>query len=361
LKAQLGLLTVVLLAFYGIQNYVIAGSSFNDLSNQRRLVRIIDEEEERQVLTHAGSIEQLLKEEKITVDEADSMSMSRYDQLTDGYYELVITRARPVIISDQGVMTKILTAEKTIDGIVKAAGITLYDADTTELKTVTNIAYLGGAGLELDITRNDAVMELSEIEAIPYETEQQKDFAQGKDYKEVITPGEIGQLRKTYKVKVRAGRETSRELIESAVVKAPTKQVEKVGVKYSGIYTTPSENELITWAYLLVQGFTREQTAGIMGNLMQEHHFNTDGDGLAQWTGGRKSKLMARENPYDIYTQLDFLMWELNGGYLATKNRLLSATTIEDAVIAFQDGYERCGTCNTTRRLQYAYNIFASH
>ena len=70
---------------------------------------------------------------------------------------------------------------------------------------------------------------------------------------------------------------------------------------------------------------------------------------------------MSRENPYNIYTQLDFLMWELNGGYLATKNRLIGASTIEDAVFIFQNGYERCGVCNTPMRIQYAYNIFESH
>ncbi|MCL1929900.1 phage tail tip lysozyme [Candidatus Saccharibacteria bacterium] len=361
LRVQLGLLFVIALSFYGIQNYAIAGSSFNDLSNQSRLIKIVDDDKERQVLTRAGSVEQLLKEENIAIDDSDYINMSRYDQLTEAYYELIIARAHPVIILDQGVVMKILTAERTIDGIIDAAGIMLYDQDTVELKTVTDVAGVGGAGLEMNITRNDTTMELSEVEAIPYQTEQQKEFTKDKDYKEVVTTGEIGQRQNTYRVYIRAGREVARELITSVVTKEPKTQIEKVGVKYSGVYTTPSENESITWSYLLAQGFSREQTAGIMGNLKQEHHFNTDGDGLAQWTGGRKANLMSRENPYNIYTQLDFLMWELNGGYLATKNRLLSSPTIEDAVLAFQNGYERCGICNTPMRMQYAYNIFESH
>lgn len=361
LRVQLGLLFVVVLAFYGIYNYAIAGSSFNDLSNQQRLIKIIDDGKERQVLTRAGSVEQLLKEENVIVDDSDYVSMSRYDRLTENYYELVIARARPVIISDQGVVVKVLTAEKTIEGIIKAAGITLYDADTTELKVVTNVVQFGGVGLELNITRNDTVVEISEVEVIPYQVEQQKDFTKDKDYKEIVKLGKIGEVKKTYLVKVRAGHETSRELIKSVVIKEPETQIERVGIKYSGVYTTPSENESITWSYLRAQGFTCEQTAGVMGNLMQEHRFNTDGDGLAQWTGGRKANLMSRENPYNIYTQLDFLMWELNGGYLATKNRLIGASTIEDAVFIFQNGYERCGVCNTSMRIQYAYNIFESH
>jgi hypothetical protein len=70
---------------------------------------------------------------------------------------------------------------------------------------------------------------------------------------------------------------------------------------------------------------------------------------------------MALPNPYNIYTQLDFMMSELNGGYIRAKNQILMATTVEDAVLAFQNGYERCGICMESYRISYAYNILASH
>lgn len=124
--------------------------------------------------------------------------------------------------------------------------------------------------------------------------------------------------------------------------------------------TAPLDNETIIWNYLTAQGFSREQTAGIMGNLQQEHHFQTSGDGLAQWIGNRKANLMARPNPYDINTQLDFLMEELNGPYIAVKQKIF-ASSLTDATLAFQNGFERCGLCMESNRLQYASDILGRH
>lgn len=120
------------------------------------------------------------------------------------------------------------------------------------------------------------------------------------------------------------------------------------------------DNETSTWNFLIAQGFSREQTAGIMGNLMQEHHFRTDGDGLAQWVGTRKANLMARENPYDLHVQLNFLMEELNGGYAYAKQGIL-ASSIVDATLIFQNQFERCGYCMQGQRVQYAYDILGRH
>jgi hypothetical protein len=98
-----------------------------------------------------------------------------------------------------------------------------------------------------------------------------------------------------------------------------------------------------------------------MGNLMQEHGFQTSGDGLAQWTGGRKAALMAMPNPYNIYTQLDYLMIELNGGYYRVRDAIKASTTLESATIIFQNQFERCGVCREESRINFARNILASH
>lgn len=127
--------------------------------------------------------------------------------------------------------------------------------------------------------------------------------------------------------------------------------------------TSTGENENIVWNYLIAQGFTRNQTAGIMGNLQQEHGFNTTGDGLAQWLGGRRDNLMARANPYDINTQVAFLMEELNGSYAGVKAQILATDNIETVVIIFQNKFEVCNPyyCMQSQRINYAYSILARH
>lgn len=354
-KVCVGLFALVCLTWFGVSGLAIAGSGGS--SGQQRLVKIIDGEEEQSFLTRASTLEQLFKEEDIVVDEKDALNMSRYERLTETYYEVEIRHARPVVIIDGVAMVRVLTTATSAEEIAKEAGIVLYEADTTELRQVRDFAS-AGAGLEMTITRNDVMIWVEETVAIPYEVEQQKEYSKEKDFKEVLVTGEMGVKKNYYKVTVKAGKERERELMRSETVKEPVTQVERIGVKYSGIATTPTENERITWDFLRAQGFSREQAAGIMGNLMQEHRFNTDGDGLAQWTGGRKARLMALDDPYSIYTQLDFMMSELNGSYLAAKNAILASITIEDATIAFQNIYERCGICVEDRRIGYAISIY---
>lgn len=134
----------------------------------------------------------------------------------------------------------------------------------------------------------------------------------------------------------------------------PLYVAQKPKTHHTGRVGSPSENENIAWSFLVAR-YTRNQTAGIMGNLRQEHNFQTSGDGIAQWMGGRKARLMAMDNPYSIHTQLNFLVIEMKEMGLVLPN------TVEGATIAFQDKFERCGVCMEAQRIRYAHEILARH
>lgn len=127
----------------------------------------------------------------------------------------------------------------------------------------------------------------------------------------------------------------------------------------------PKDNETIIWEFLAGQGYTRNQVAGIMGNLQQEHNFKTDdvpgGLGIAQWIGGRRSNLVARGNYLDINVQLQFLVDELNGPESRAKTAILASDSVESSTMAFSSLFERCGTCHNDKRIQYAYQILGRH
>lgn len=128
------------------------------------------------------------------------------------------------------------------------------------------------------------------------------------------------------------------------------------------LISTPISTEKIVWDRLISEGFTREQTAGIMGNLQQEHNFKTSdapgGLGIAQWLGNRRANLMARESHTDINVQLTFMMDELRSTEHRAMRMLKAANTVEGATIAFQNGYERCGNCKQAQRIAYAYEWY---
>lgn len=101
-----------------------------------------------------------------------------------------------------------------------------------------------------------------------------------------------------------------------------------------------------------------------MGNLRQEHGFKTSdagaaGLGIAQWIGGRRAALEAKANPYDLHTQLTFMIEELQSTESVAGAAIRSAQSVEDAVVAFERKFERCNPtyCMTQQRIGYAMEI----
>lgn len=387
-------------------------------NHEQHMITIYDEGVEQTIITRADTVRDALKQAEVTVANVDMVEPRLDQKLVAEHYNVNIYRARPVIVEDGQTRLRTVTAAQSPSKIAEAADVTLYPEDTTTLKRVDDVIGEGGAGLKLSIDRatpfsfvlygkrldetrtqattvgemlkekkvklgpkdgtslplstsivagmtvevwRNGVQTLTLEEAVAMPVEQVKDQDREVGFREVRTVGKPGKKQVTYEIDTQNGKEVSRKVIQEVETLAPVKQVEVIGAKFRGAYTTPSENEIITWDFLISQGFSRNQTAGIMGNLKQEHGFNTTGDGLAQWTGGRKAALMSRNDPYNIYTQLDFMMYELNGSYSRVQASIRSSGGVEQAVKAFQDGYEGCGICAESRRVQYAYDILVSH
>lgn len=382
-----------------------------------RLITIYDNGVEQTVITRATTVKDALAHAGVQLEAADSVEPALDTELVAKNYQLNVYRARPVLIIDGEKRVSVMTAAQSPRQIVSSAGGTLYDEDTAEFSRIDSVTSDGGAGLRLVVDRatvfqftlygktfeartqaatvGDMLAEKKVLlgsddgvsvpqstplvagmsvgvwrngkqtvtveEAIAKPVEEIKDTEREIGYRAVKTPGTDGKKQVTYEIEMRGGIEVARTAISSVTTLEPVKEVVVVGAKVRGAYTTPSENQIITWNYLIAQGFTREQTAGIMGNLMQEHGFRTDGDGLVQWTGARKTALMSLPDPYNIYTQLDFMMSELNAGYARVQANLRATTSVEQAVVVFQNQYEKCGVCAESNRVQFAYNILATH
>lgn len=408
-------ITVTIAALLG---FLIAGRQAHaesvTASSDSHIVTVHDDGVDKGFITNKPTLREALQEADIPIDPKDRTEPALDEKLVARSYQVNVYRARPVLVIDGANQFKVITSYRTGKQIAKEAGLSLHEEDIATLTTATDITETGAAevlhvkratkvtfvfyGKSLEVhtfartvgelvsqksiipQANDTLMPAASApvvadmkielwrngeqtvtvdEDIAFETQQVRDANKDKGFKEIQTPGVNGKKTVTYKITMQNGKEVKRDVVNSVTTKEPVKQVETIGVK--GVYTTPSENESITWNFLIANGFSREQTAGIMGNLMQEHGFQTSGDGLAQWTGSRKARLMSMPDPYSIQTQLDFLMSELNGGYSRAKAKILASTTVEGATVAFQNDFERCGVCVEGRRIQFAYNILASH
>lgn len=139
-----------------------------------------------------------------------------------------------------------------------------------------------------------------------------------------------------------------------------------------------NSNEAKAWNFFKNAGFNDNATAGILGNLKQESRLDPKakqygggpGRGIAQWSvGGRWDQLVKwaksqKKNEWDINTQLEYLLLEINGKdstglSLLNKNfggisGLKNAGSTSFAAKAFEKSYERAGKPNYTNRINYA-------
>lgn len=134
-----------------------------------------------------------------------------------------------------------------------------------------------------------------------------------------------------------------------------------------------SDNPEKAYRYFVQKGLTDQQSAGIIGNLMQESHVNPKsvqrggpGRGIAQWSVDGRWRVLenfaAREkkDPLDLALQLDFIWHEMNNiaPWKETLPALKASTSIEQATTAFEENYEKAGKPNMQRRIKYANEAF---
>lgn len=384
-----------------------------------RLVTIHDAGKESTVLTQALTIGDAIRQAGIVVGDNDIVEPALDEQLISNTYQVNIYRARLVTIIDGNIRQKIMTAYQTPSQIAEAAGLVIYPEDGVKL-TFTN-DFVEGVGLQMVIERatpidltlygkqttirtlaknvkdflSEKAIVLSQDDKISVDADAAitKDMSiriwrEGKqtltidemiDFeseiienadldvgsREIKVTGSAGAKTVIYEIITEDGQAIGRTEIASVITKQPITQIEVIGVK--GKYNTPSENETIAWNFLIGNGFSRIQTAGIMGNLMQEHRFNTSdvsgGLGIVQWTGGRRDRLIAMypDSYTNIYSQLNYLMYELNGSYAYVRDAILASQSLSESVLIFQNQFERCGVCMESNRIAYAQTILGSH
>lgn len=120
-----------------------------------------------------------------------------------------------------------------------------------------------------------------------------------------------------------------------------------------------SENASLALNYFINKGWTREQAAGIVGNLQAESGPNINPSalnraggglgarGIAQWRGDRIRQFQklygTTPDRAPLQQQLDYVQWELSNSEKKAGTELKRASTAEEAAIIFERYYERAG------------------
>ena len=130
---------------------------------------------------------------------------------------------------------------------------------------------------------------------------------------------------------------------------------------------TGDKKKLMAFAvdYIQKKGYTPEQAAGIVGNIVTESAlnpgaFNSEGGGsgafgLAQWRGDRQRRLIAKygENP-SFGQQLDYILDELSSSEKLAGEDLQRRNTAEAAADSIRRNFERPGSRDLIKTLPKA-------
>ena len=131
-----------------------------------------------------------------------------------------------------------------------------------------------------------------------------------------------------------------------------------------------SPNAALAFDFFVSKGLTDFQAAGVVGNLQQESQLNPrnyppsataeQAFGIAAWHTDRWLKLrsfFSNLDPWAFDTQLEFVWHELQTDPSYGLAKLRASTTVEDATLAFQDNFEKCGDCRPNTRIGYAKSV----
>jgi len=142
-------------------------------------------------------------------------------------------------------------------------------------------------------------------------------------------------------------------------------------------YLSNNANE--AYNFFIGKGLSPVAAAGIVGNFMQESSKDlkttawnkAEGAfGVGQWRGERYTALSAFASKrgafkHEFPTQLEFTWHEMNTTHKSALNKLMAATTVEEATDAFNAEFERSadrkGTAGWNNRVTFANQVYNSH
>ncbi|WP_404450793.1 ubiquitin-like domain-containing protein [Virgibacillus necropolis] len=179
----------------------------------------------KEYYTFAETIGAFLNENNLTLSNHDEVSHKPEDKIVDGL-ELRIQKAFKVVVNVAGKEKKFWTTGGTVEQLLNSNNIKLNDPD----KMNVNLKDQVNPDKPINIVRVDKT-EVEVEEAVAFETERKEDGSLAKGEERVVAEGKEGTVVKTYKVIKENGKEVSRKLIHEEVIEESKARVIAIGTK----------------------------------------------------------------------------------------------------------------------------------
>ncbi len=122
------------------------------------MVSIYADGQKRIVTSNAHSVGEVLKDNKVEISEGDLIEPDVNTSVSEGFFNINVYRARPVVVIDGQRELKLKTALQSPSLIAKTAGLTTYPEDTYRVDNIDNLAQLATVGQKITIDRATPVI-----------------------------------------------------------------------------------------------------------------------------------------------------------------------------------------------------------
>lgn len=202
------------------------------------------------VVTAPGTVAEALRGLGLAASSGDRLSSPVEAAVVPGQ-RLALDRGLPVTLIDGGREVAARSVRGTVADLVAAAEISLGPLDQVDRPLDAGL-HPGDVVRIIRISEQDVTVE----EDVPFAVRLQPDPNLDRLRQVVVTPGQVGRVENTYRVRVVDGRESLRVLLSSQQLAAPVTEVRRVGTR---IPPGSSEIEAIIRDAAAAQGADAEQ------------------------------------------------------------------------------------------------------
>jgi len=250
---------------------------------EEKFITIFDGSSKRTVRSSASTVKDVLDRLNVSLSETDSVSPSLGTEIDADNFFINIYRSRPVLVLDGAVSKIVNVSSFDPKTAVRSAGFVIYDEDYVETVSTVNFLETGASSAFKIIRGNGKTVTLEED--LPFETKTIKSYDIPAGSEKVESLGELGKIRRVFRVKTLDGAEVERELVKEEVLRAPVDRVVAVGApKISQNPLSPS------------MGRNRYTTTNLSGSTVerQETFYDLPMSGVMSFCG--KSSYTVRDD-----------------------------------------------------------------
>lgn len=202
---------------------VLTALSLILFSTMEKQVTIVVDNNRINVSTHKSTVKEVLSSAKVEVGQKDKILPGLEQRIKDDM-EIQIKKAVPLTVKVDGKVLDVLSAENTVNEMLKAEGIVLNEMDKISPELGTTLT----ANAEIGIIRVTEEF-ITETQTVAYKTVRQNDNDLEKGATKVLQDGIDGEKEIETKVTYEDGKIVSKQKVSETIKKSPIDKVIAVG------------------------------------------------------------------------------------------------------------------------------------